>query len=198
MSISYTSSGRTNQKTRTRDALIDAARELLGEGVTPSVVQAAERAGISRATAYRYFDNQGLLVSAAAPYTAMISLLPDDPPQDPVERVTLVAAEVLRVTIAAEAELRAMLRISLDPVQAGQDIPLRKGRRYRWFEDALSPLRPVLGEERHRELVLAVAAAVGIESMVWLTDIAGLSREAATDLLIETARILTRASMEES
>lgn len=196
MSISYNATGRTNQKTRTRDALINATRELLREGVTPSVVQAAERAGISRATAYRYFDNQGLLVSAAAPYTDRESLLPDDPPQDPVERVTIVAAEILRITIDAEAELRAMLRISLDPVQAGQDIPLRKGRRYRWFEDALSPVRPVLGEERHRELALAVAAAVGIESLVWLTDIAGLSRQAAADLLIQTARALTRGSIQ--
>lgn len=194
MSISYTATGRTNQKNRTREALIDATRDLLSEGVIPSVVQAAERAGVSRATAYRYFDNQRLLISAAAPFTDTASLLPPDPPSDPVERVELVAAEILRLTVEAEAELRAMLRISLDPAHTGQDLPLRKGRRYRWFEDALSPLQPALGQERLRQLVLAVAAAVGIESFVWLTDIAGLSRRAASDLLIETARTLTQAA----
>lgn len=198
MSISYTSTGRTQQKNRTREALIDATRELLAEGVTPSVVQAGERAGVSRATAYRYFDNQRLLISAAAPYTDTASLLPPDPPSDPVERVALVAAEILRLTIESEAELRAMLRISLESTHTGQNLPLRKGRRLRWFEDALSPLQPILGEQRHRELVLAVAAAVGIESFVWLTDIAGLSKHAASDLLIETARTLTEAAIRPS
>jgi AcrR family transcriptional regulator len=195
MSISYTESGRTRQKARTRQSLIDAAGELLAEGVTPSVEETAARAGVSRATAYRYFDNHRLLISAAAPYTDVPSLLPPHPPLDPVERVTLVATEILRITIEAEAQLRAMLRVSLDPNLAEQDLPLRKGRRLRWFEDALSPLQDRLDEEEYRRLVLEVAAAVGIETLVWLTDIAGLSRRAAADLLIGTARALTRAAL---
>jgi hypothetical protein len=48
-SLSYVNTGRTQQKARTRQALVDAARSLLAEGVTPTVIHAAERAGVSRA-----------------------------------------------------------------------------------------------------------------------------------------------------
>lgn len=194
MSISYVSTGRTNQKARTRDALVAAARRWLAEGVTPSVEQAAERAGVSRATAYRYFDNQQLLIAAAAPFTEAASLLPDDPPQDPVERVAIVASELIRITIESETELRAMLRISLAPSTTDEELPLRKGRRLRWFDDALSPLRSQLGAKRYEQLVVSVSAACGIESLVWLTDVAGLTREEAAGVLVDMARSLTRAA----
>lgn len=197
-SIPYTAKGRTRQKARTQAAMITAARELLAEGITPTVEQAAERAGVSRATAYRYFLNQQLLLAAAHPETERSSLLPPDPPDDPVERVELVARELMRIIIDTEVELRAMLRFSLDPALAGQDLPLRKGRRMMWFEDALAPSRSALAARRHRRLVLSIAAAVGIEAFVWLIDIAGLSRRDAAELLITTARSLTEATMAKS
>ncbi|MEO5884560.1 MAG: hypothetical protein ABIQ58_03490 [Candidatus Limnocylindrales bacterium] len=49
--------GRTHQKTRSRNSLIAAAGQLLAEGVTPIVERAAGRAAISRTTAFRYFPN---------------------------------------------------------------------------------------------------------------------------------------------
>jgi AcrR family transcriptional regulator len=49
---------RANQKSRTREAIIDGALELMAEGTMPTVVAAAERAKVSRATAYRYFPTQ--------------------------------------------------------------------------------------------------------------------------------------------
>jgi len=45
--------------------MLAATRELLAEGVTPTVEQAAERAAISRTTAYRYFPNQRALLIAS-------------------------------------------------------------------------------------------------------------------------------------
>jgi hypothetical protein len=59
--------GRREQKARTRRALVDAARVLIGQGMTPSVEQAAAAASISRTTAYRYFANQEALLVAAFP-----------------------------------------------------------------------------------------------------------------------------------
>src|SRR5579859_6703948 len=50
MSSAYEQRGRTNQKHRTRNALVAAARELLAQGVTPTVEEAAALASISRAT----------------------------------------------------------------------------------------------------------------------------------------------------
>lgn len=172
--------------------MIAGARALLAEGVIPTVEQAAERAGVSRATAYRYFANQRLLLGAVHPGIDSPSLLPADPPQDPVERVTLVASEIMRRVLENETELRAMLRVSLEQHDDEPDLPMRKGRRLVWFEDALAPMQPVLDAQRHRRLVLAIAAAVGIEPFVWLTDLAGIPREEAAEILVSTARCLAR------
>src|SRR5918999_6249931 len=106
MSISYERTGRTRQKARTRAALLGAARELLAAGRTPTVEAAAEAAGISRATAYRYFANQRALVLAAHPEIEAASLLGDDPPADPVERLDRTVRELVRLTVDTEPELR--------------------------------------------------------------------------------------------
>jgi AcrR family transcriptional regulator len=50
--------GRVNQKRRTRAAIVESAKELLQQGTTPTVAQAAEAALVSRTTAYRYFPTQ--------------------------------------------------------------------------------------------------------------------------------------------
>src|SRR5438105_11171359 len=92
MTTSYEVGGRTRQKLRTRTALVDAARALLAEGMTPTVEAAAERASISRTTAYRYFPSQRALLVAAHPETAVESLLPEDPPADVAARLDIVVA----------------------------------------------------------------------------------------------------------
>jgi hypothetical protein len=40
--------------------------------------------------------------------------------------------------------------------------------------------------------VLAIRATLGIEALVWLTDIAGLSREQAVEIMRSSARTLFR------
>lgn len=189
MSIPYLEHGRTRQKTRTRDVMISAARALVREGTTPTVEDAAARAGVSRATAYRYFTNQRDLLAATYPMLDMASLLPADAPDDPVDRVLIVAKAIIHLTIESEAELRMSLRLSLDP-SADDDRPLRKGRRLVWFDDAVRPLRGQLKRAAYRRLTLALAASVGIETWVWLTDVIGLSRKQATEQLLWTARTI--------
>src|SRR6202795_2487281 len=97
MSIPYELEGRTDQKRRTRDALIAAARELVAGGVTLTVERAAEAASISRTTAYRYFPNQRSLLVAAHPEIEARSLLPEVPPADPEARLDIVIQSFLRL-----------------------------------------------------------------------------------------------------
>src|SRR5688500_12289487 len=99
MSMGYELNGRRAQKRRTRDALIAAARELVGNGSTPTVEAAAEAASISRTTAYRYFPNQRALLAAAHPETAAESLLPEDPPDEVAARLDLVVAAFTRMIV---------------------------------------------------------------------------------------------------
>lgn len=193
--VSYEQTGRREQKARTRGALLAATRTLLERGVHPTVEDAAAEAGISRATAYRYFPNQRGLLAAARPSLDADSLLGDDPPADPEERLITVVDAIIRLTFEAEPALRAMLRLSLDPDRGEDDVPFRTGRRVVWVEDALAPLRGRLPRRELRRLVIAIASAVGIDSLVWLTDVAGLSRDEAADTMRWSARALLRAAL---
>ncbi len=188
-SISPPAQGRTGQKARTRAAMIEAARTLLAAGTTPTVEAAAAHAGVSRATAYRYFVNQRELLVATHPMLDMASLLPADPPADPTDRVLIVAGRIIELILASEAEFRMSLRLSLEPGHSG-DLPLRTGRRLAWFEDALQPLRGHRTPATIKRLSAALAASVGVEAFVWLTDVAGLSRQQTARQLLWTARTL--------
>jgi AcrR family transcriptional regulator len=197
MVISYERTGRTRQKARTRAALLDAARELLAQGRSPGVEEAAEAAGVSRATAYRYFPNQRALLLAAHPEIEATALLGDDPPSDPEERLDHTIREMIRLTLDAEPELRAMLRLSLEP-GTPEELLLRQGRAIGWIEEALAPLRGRLARRELRRLALAIRSACGIESLVWLTDVAGLSRQEAGDLMRWSALALLRTALGEA
>ena len=196
MSIPYEANGRTHQKRRTRDALIAAARDLVAAGKTPTVDGAAEAASISRTTAYRYFPNQRALLVAAHPETGATSLLPDKPPDDAPTRLDLVIDAFTRSTVDNEAQQRTMLRLSLDadPVERSQ-LPLRQGRAIKWIEEALAPLRKEMSEAEVHRLAIAIRSATGIEAFVWLTDVAGLSRHDATELMRWSARALLRSAL---
>jgi AcrR family transcriptional regulator len=197
MSISYEDTGRTRQKARTRADILGAARELLANGRTPTVEDAAELAGVSRATAYRYFPNQRTLLVAAHPEIEAKTLLGEDPPDDPKRRLDHTIGELLRIIVENEPQLRTMLRLSLE--DAPHDaLALRQGRAIGWIEEALSPLRDEMPPERLRRLVLAIRSACGIEALIWLTDVAGLTRDEAAEVMRWSASSLLRAALAET
>jgi AcrR family transcriptional regulator len=196
-SISYERTGRTRQKARTRAALLGAARELMAGGRTPNVEEAAAAAGVSRATAYRYFANQRALLVAAHPEIEATELLGRHPPDDPRERLDRTIAELIRLTIDTEPELRTMLRLSLEPGPR-DELLLRQGRAIGWIEEALAPLQGRLPPSILHRLVLAIRSACGIEALVWLTDVAGLSRRQASELMRWSALALLRATLAEA
>lgn len=199
MSIPYELNGRTRQKQRTRGALVAAARELVAAGEAPTVDEAAARASVSRTTAYRYFPNQRALLVAAHPEIEARSLLPETAPSDVSARLDAVVTAFLRLIVDTEPQQRTMLRLSLDadPSHRGE-LPLRKGRAIGWIGEALSPLRGQLTERELRRLILAIRSAAGIEALVWLTDIAGLSRREAVQLMRWSASALLRSALAES
>lgn len=193
---SYQDTGRTAQKRRTRDALIATARELVASGVTPTLDQVARRASISRTTAYRYFPNQRVLLAAAHPETAARSLLPQDPPDDPGERLSIVISAFTQLVVETEAQQRTMLRLSLQPDETDQrSLPLRQGRGIPWIAEALQPLDGTLSHEQLHHLALAIRSVTGIEALVWLTDVARLDRSRATNLMQWAAQALLHGAV---
>jgi len=196
MSIPYEATGRTGQKLRTRQALIAAARDLVTAGQEPAVENAAAAAGISRTTAYRYFPNQRAMLIASYPELDAPSLLDADAPDDPCARLDAVSEALGRQILEHEPELRAMLRLSLESPAATRDaLPLRQGRAIGWIEDALAPLRDRMSSSELHRLVFAIRATLGIEALVWLTDIGGVSRQEAVEIMRSSAHTLARAAI---
>src|ERR1700680_3829818 len=160
MSIPYELAGRTQQKQRTRQALVAAAREMVARGVTPTVDAAAAKASVSRTTAYRYFPNQRTLLLSAHPEIEARSLLPENPPEAPKARLDVVIQTFLRLIVDIEPQQRTMLRLSLAPDSSLRgEVPLRQGRAIGWITVALAPLRDRMSEAQLRRLAIAIRSA---------------------------------------
>ena len=199
MSIPYELTGRRAHKARTRRALVEATRHLVAKGLTPSVEEAATAASISRTTAYRYFPNQRALLVAAHPEIEAPSLLGEGAPADAEGRLERAVEALTRLTVDTEPELRTQLRLSLEPGAGEREqLLLRQGRAIGWLEEALAPLGDRLAPTDLRRLVLAIRSACGIEALVWLTDVAGLSREEAVEVMRWSARALCRTAISEA
>ena len=92
--------------------------------------------------------------------------------------------------------MRAVLRLSLegDPSERPQ-LPVHRGLRIGWIEDALAPLRGQLTARELRRLTYGIGATLGIEAFVWLTDIARVSRDDAVAIMRSNAAGLLRAAL---
>jgi AcrR family transcriptional regulator len=196
MSITYDQTGRVDQKRRTRQALIESVRTLVADGLTPTVEEAAAAASISRTTAYRYFPSQRALLVAAFPEIEATSLLPSNASGDLSERFNTVVDAITTIVVETEPQQRTMLRLSLEAdAEERSALVLRQGRAIRWIEDALSPLHGQVPADELRRLVLAVRATIGIESYVWLRDVAGLSPDEAVATMHWSASALLQKTM---
>jgi AcrR family transcriptional regulator len=187
--------GRPAQKLRTRQALMDAAVELVRAGQRPTVSTVAGRVGVSRATAYRYFPSQDLMLSEAAIRAAADAA--DGTPSvvttatEPAEVAAAIARRAGQYAIDHEERLRTSLRLSLDP-QSGYQRP---GRRGRWVDEILAPAGDRLDPAARARLSAALHLVLGVDPIIVLTDIAGLDRDQALDVLEWAAAALVRAAI---
>jgi AcrR family transcriptional regulator len=196
---------RANQKERTREALVAAAKDLAHAGAAPTVAEAAEHARVSRATAYRYFPTQeSLLVEVSdltpmvAPVEDMLAKLDDDDVED---RLAKLIDTFHPIVVAEEVPLRTALRVYLDTwLEArsrGETAPrVREGRRMRWLDVALEPARRQLPKAEWRRLRAALALTLSIDALVVMKDVAQLDDEEALSVLRWAALTLLRASLD--
>jgi AcrR family transcriptional regulator len=184
--------GRESQKNRTRKALVAAAEDLMGAGRYPTVADVAEAAGISRATAYRYFPTQEMLLAEVALFAIGGPLFPAGDESAPVpEAVGRLVRRVGAWAYANEQPLRTILRLSLDPSTGVR----RPGHRIEWIADALARARNNFDPATYNKLSKALTLMLGIDPIVVMKDIAGASREQALDALEWSARTLVEAAL---
>lgn len=170
----------SNQSRRTRKDLLQAAMQLLKQGRKPSLEEVAEKALVSRATAYRYFPSvEALLreapldVAAPNPEEIFDGELPDDP----VSRLERAEAAMYKMLVDNEVPLRMMLAHSLEQRAKNSDgsqLPVRQNRRTPLIEAALAPARKQFRPADLEMLIKALALIIGTEALVVFRDVLNL------------------------
>jgi AcrR family transcriptional regulator len=187
---------RTNQKKRTRIELLRAARDLVEAGGRPSVAEVADKAGISRATAYRYFSAPDEMIREAV-LEGVADAIRVEPlpvaasPEAVAARVDRLVVDVFRMIVAKEGLFRALLGTST----IGDSTVRRAGRRIGWLRAALAPLEPRLPPAAFDRLVNALALLTGVEALVVLRDICEVDAEEGEAVLRWAASALVAGAL---
>ncbi|MGD9548149.1 MAG: TetR/AcrR family transcriptional regulator [Candidatus Krumholzibacteriia bacterium] len=195
--------GRTNQKLRTRKALIEAAARLVAAGRPVTIPEVADEAKVSRATAYRYFPSPDALLLETELHqlvTPPEAMFPDRS-GDPGLRAARVMEHLHRLTADREPAFRQFMRGVMDRwlTQEGKvDSPLRGGRRMALLEAALAPGDDELTPAARERLILVLAMMVGQETYFAGRDVCQMSPEEIRSALAWAIDALVRASLAES
>jgi len=184
--------------------MLETATAIMQAGATPSVSNVAEAAGVSRATAYRYFPSEAALIHAVVD-EALGPILNWKPGEgDAQSRVTdLLATSMPRIE-EFEATFKAALKLSLDQWakrQAdtlGSEPQFTRGHRVDLLLDATAPLASKLSRPQHLRLAQALSLVFGLEVLVVLKDIWGLQSAEALDVAQWAASALVKAAEAEA
>ena len=168
----------TVHRSRVFRRLLDVAVRLVRRGRIPSVEEVAQTAGVSRATAYRYFPSRAKLVSAviAEALGPVRRAVPEH--GDAKQRLHELLDRSYSRFAEYEPHMRAALQIALEhrSLEAAgrlEEEPFRRGQRTEILATTLRPLKRQLNPRTYRRLLKALAVVYGIEPMIILKDICG-------------------------
>jgi AcrR family transcriptional regulator len=183
--------GRTNQKERTRSAIVAAAHALAETGAEVTMPAIAAAARVSEATAYRYFPDLVSLLRVTVTSADLVDAMqPVAHTRDPVDRVGHATEVLARAVLRRQGAVRAMIAGTITKPEE----PLKRPAiRLGLIEHALSPWiadNPARRDDV-AQLVRDLAVVVSAESLFTLTDLCRLSPDEAVASLVHTARSVT-------
>lgn len=188
--------GRQRQKRRTRAALLDAANRLVAAGTAPSIEAVAQEAGVSRATAYRYYGSADALVVDAF-YERSLPAIEEvfrEVAHDPVARVLAVETAVHTLLLRDEVAMRVIVRNGIDAALRKPGGEVRSARRLALLDAALAPWAAQLGRRRLRRLRNALATVIGTEALLALRDLCRVDIAEARATARDSAETIVRAA----
>ena len=169
--------GLSRPAVRTKELLLRAASELIRTlGHVPSIGEVAQAAGVSRATAYRYFSSRSKLIAAVVDS----SLGPVRRFESRLTNVDERLAELFGTSfvrfVEFEPQMRSALQLSLEHAAlraAGrlEEEPYQRGYRVDILRRTFAPLRRTMPARTVDRLCKAMSLLYGIEPYVILKDI---------------------------
>ena len=165
---------------RTLRLLIDEAMKLLDRGGLVTVAEVAAAAGVSRATAYRYFPSRSRLIDAIMGESLQPVRRFESAEQDGSARVRDLFERTFPLFRQFEPQMRAALQLSLEHwalERAGVlgEEQFRRGNRKAILARNAAPLRANLGARDFDRLLKALSLVYGIEPYIVLKDMWGAS-----------------------
>lgn len=128
---------------------------------------------------------------------AAIAAAPSGDSEEDLEaRVVALVRSVQKLTLRHEALLRTMMHATV--LEKPQGVAKRGTRRVNWVELAVAPLRRRLRPAAYEQLVSGLSLCIGIEAVLVLRDIRGLTSAQATDASVWMALALLRAALREN
>lgn len=182
---------------RTRSLMVVTASAMMRRGLSPSVSEVAEAAGVSRSTAYRYFPTLAEMLRAVVAEALGPILTWDDPETDSAKRLQALYGQTFARISEHEATFRAAIRQSLEPTtEVPGDKTLGRGHRLALLARAVQ--HSGLSKRQADRLVQALSLTFGIEAMIVLKDICGLDDAAAKEVSLWAAQAMLRAAQDEA
>lgn len=181
MKENYIKTGRTHQKMETRGKILVSAQYFLNKGLELNLEDIAKRAGVSRATIYRYFSNIDVLATEAAldistksPATIFENLRGNTME----EKIIEIQDYYNHLTVDHEKLFRKYMSAILD---SGTSTPKRGARRKKTLNLILEEVDCSPKEKKDLSNLLTIL--MGIEPLIVTKDVCGLNNRESLNLL---------------
>ncbi|WP_334325538.1 TetR/AcrR family transcriptional regulator [Gilliamella apicola] len=162
----------TGVKKRTFQHLINTAISILDEGNELTITELADKSGISRATAYRYFPTQNDLISAVVDYSLEPIVHWQSDEQDIGKKVNDFLSFAFTQMIKREGAIRAAMQLSLQQwatersTSSNSSEKFVRGNHKEVLSNLLKPLQSQLNDELNNKLIYTLSIIFGSQITV--------------------------------
>jgi AcrR family transcriptional regulator len=193
---------REGRSARTHRLLIAEAMKLVGHGGLVTVAEVAAAAGVSRATAYRYFPSRSRLIDEIVSQSLGPVRRFESREADGAARVRDLFERTFPLFKEFEPQMRAALQLALEHwalERAGvlSEEAFRRGNRRQILARNARPLRGELGAREYGRLLKALSLVYGIEPYVILKDMWGSSNREVNAITCWVADAVIEKSLRE-
>ncbi|PHM30051.1 TetR/AcrR family transcriptional regulator [Xenorhabdus innexi] len=195
----------TGARKRTYQLLINTALTLFEKGIMPSISELAIKAGVSRATAYRYFPTQSDLIAAIVSASLGPILTWHPKSEKTEERIAELMDFAYPRMFEYEVALRAALQVSLQQwierrslSDKSKEKQLERGNRKETLSMITSPMKNSFSPELIDRVMKSLSVIYGSEIFLVLKDIWKLNNEQVIEIAKWMAKAIINQAIEEN